>query len=378
MDVLTNDDADLPLLDDMATKILSIDSRSVFLDFEVPWDRGSLVKAMFEKMSKSASPLSLVGVFSSERIRHVTGDLLDSSLMINLRRLIYSASLSVIGPTWPRHCGELTPLDLQQICCLAGHDIVYSLDSNLSPEVLVAACPDRIQALFLFVLGVTVAVHYARPLLEARLFPGQVLEPPAGGGSYTLWDAMKEHLCQMLTNHLVFLGMKLGQRLERTIEAKLLTGTAVEWLPEAKFTWKTDLLLPSGALDTTGSNAITADREHIFRESCCIAGPLSTLGLHKQCSQEISYEQPDNLGLHRLTVCQISQLTISDARVAYLSTCSTSEKACHPQIEDAIYSRWTLGRVGWSSPPGSCVARSPSCSKPKHADCDIDRGHLLV
>lgn len=375
---LTNGDADLFLLDDMANKISSIDSRQVFLDFEVPWDRGSLMTAMFEKLSTSAAPLSLVGVFSSERIRHVTGELLDSRLMINLRRLVYSASLSVADPMWPRRCGELTQSDLRQICYLAGHSIINSLDSNLSSEVLADAYPDKIQALFLFVLGVTVAIHYTRPLLESPPFPGQIVGSLAGRGNHTLWDAMKEHLCQMLTNHLVFLGMKLGLRLEPTIEAKLLTGTAIEWLPEAKFTWRTDLLLPSGNLDTTGSNTATIDRERFLRELCCVADPLSTLGQHKYCSRETLYEQPDDLD-HCLTASQASQSTFSGTRLAYLSACSTSEKgACHLQIEDASYAHWALGRVGGLTSSESRLARLPPCPKPKHAKYHIDRSNLLV
>ncbi|KAJ4286636.1 hypothetical protein N0V88_007926 [Collariella sp. IMI 366227] len=47
--------------------------------------------------------------------------------------------------------------------------------------------------------------------------------------SPTLWLAMKEHLCQMLAHHLIFVGSMLGIRFETGVEQRIIETAVARW-----------------------------------------------------------------------------------------------------------------------------------------------------
>ncbi len=81
-------------------------------------------------------------------------------------------------------------------------------------------------------------VGYSASQLEdhSPVFPSQMLSPELQR-SPTLWLAMKEHLCQMLAHHLIFVGSMLGIKLDTGLEQRIIDTAVSRWNKAESFVW---------------------------------------------------------------------------------------------------------------------------------------------
>lgn len=331
---------EFPFVDEIRKKGSNVDSRIAFLEFTVTWDINSLVRVVFDWISNSEdSDISMVGVFSSHHFLQLVGSLLDSTLALNFRRLIYSTSLAHVYWSGLHHDHSLTLQDLHHVSYLAGCDLIDTLDIFLSPQSLAESYIQRIQALFLLVFGTILAIGYSSRLTDSPPFPNDRNDSVTT--DWTLWDVMQEHLSQMLGHHLVFLGSRIDFRFQPSVEKRLLTMAVSKWLPEGSFTWTTRSMagdvsttieeevqpaldschcgrlrrFPEGKLVPANSmchiimtNIVYDDCHPVLRERNCTTGESPLI------------VQP--AGKDILTATGISELNLKPPRLAYLSACS--------------------------------------------------------
>ena len=213
----------------------------------VQWDLDYLSQAVFDWISSPILlDISLVGTLSSHTFSQLINGLLGRSTAANFRRLICSASLAYTLSSDASEIGDLTPDDLRRVSYLAGCSLLNALDLYFSPASLARCSHKVIQALFLVCFGTILSVGYTSPLLGSPAFPSGIDDDSATTDrSPTLWDAMREHLCQQLAHHLAYLGSTIGLKFEPKVEESLLKMAVLEWLPQGNFTWTMGSLLSS-------------------------------------------------------------------------------------------------------------------------------------
>jgi len=187
----------------------------------------------------------------------------DDGLMVEFRRFLLATSLAHSGWT-----GEILEEELRVAGHVAGYRLIKRLDRILTPQFLAKFSRESTQVLFLLVLGAVLGVGYSTAMppspggsVEGRSLPG-VLPTTAQSGqspppppqrpspkmrmsmmteelaqSPTLYLTMKEHLCQMLAHHLIFLGSTLGIRLETGMEQRIIDTAAARWNKMERFVW---------------------------------------------------------------------------------------------------------------------------------------------
>ncbi|KAK0631255.1 hypothetical protein B0T14DRAFT_559073 [Immersiella caudata] len=166
----------------------------------------------------------------------------DDGLMIEFRRFLLATSLAHSGWT-----GEIPYSDLLTVGHVSGYRLIKRLDRILTPQFLSRLPQESTQVLFLLVLGAVLGVCYSSatppsPSLPAS--PPQQPQPPRSSmmsheftQSPTLYLTMKEHLCQMLAHHLIFLGSTLGIKLDTTMEQRIIDTAAQRWNKMERYAW---------------------------------------------------------------------------------------------------------------------------------------------
>ncbi|EAQ93870.1 hypothetical protein CHGG_02105 [Chaetomium globosum CBS 148.51] len=135
-------------------------------------------------------------------------------LLTDFRRFLLATSLT--HARW--RDSSLKVVQARDICAagqVSGYRLLRRLDRILTPQFLSRIGRDSCQVLFLLVLGAVLGVGYSGSQLEdhSPQFPSAEMLSPEFQRSPTLWLAMKEHLCQMLAHHLIFVGSMLGIKL---------------------------------------------------------------------------------------------------------------------------------------------------------------------
>ncbi|KAK3393909.1 hypothetical protein B0H63DRAFT_30521 [Podospora didyma] len=160
----------------------------------------------------------------------VSGD----NLATEFRRFLLATSLVHSG--W-RGDKDVTQRDLCAAGHISGYRLMKQLDRVLTPQFLAKCGRDSCQVLFLLVLGVVLGVGYSsQNLTDSPSFPTQLLGAEFQK-SPTLWLAMKEHLCQMLAHHLIFLGSLLGIKLDTGLERRIIDTAISRWNKMEAFVW---------------------------------------------------------------------------------------------------------------------------------------------
>ncbi|KAK3382064.1 hypothetical protein B0T24DRAFT_509 [Lasiosphaeria ovina] len=150
------------------------------------------------------------------------------------RRFLLATSLVHSGWHGDRNIRQR---DLCAVSHMSGHRLMKQLDRVLTPQFLAKCGRESCQVLFLMVLGVVLAVGYSSAhTTDSPTFPPQMLSVEFQQ-SPTLWLVMKEHLCQMLAHHLIFLGSLLGIRLETGLEQRLIDTAARRWNKMEAYAW---------------------------------------------------------------------------------------------------------------------------------------------
>jgi hypothetical protein len=136
------------------------------------------------------------------------------------------------------------PLQTGDLCAagqISGYRLLKRLDRILTPQFLSRCGRESCQVLFLLVLGAVLGVGYsASPLADHQspAFPAaETMLSPEFQRSPTLWLAMKEHLCQMLAHHLIFVGSMLGIRMETGLEQRIIDTAVKRWNKAEEFVW---------------------------------------------------------------------------------------------------------------------------------------------
>lgn len=159
-------------------------------------------------------------------------------LLTDFRRFLLATSLT--HARW--RDSSLKMIQARDICAagqVSGYRLLKRLDRILTPQFLSRIGRDSCQVLFLLVLGAVLGVGYSASQLEdhSPQFPSVEMLSPEFQRSPTLWLAMKEHLCQMLAHHLIFVGSMLGIKLETAVEQRIIDTAVSRWNKAEEFVW---------------------------------------------------------------------------------------------------------------------------------------------
>ncbi|SPQ17606.1 38fae7fe-1683-4242-9269-88f145d6e98a [Thermothielavioides terrestris] len=170
------------------------------------------------------------------------GDAATDDLLTDFRRFLLATSLAHAG--WRDGGKALRTRDLCAAGQVSGYRLLRRLDRVLTPQFLARCERESCQVLFLLVLGAVLGVGYSSSsLLEGDASPAfpaaaaETLLSPEFRRSPTLWLAMKEHLCQMLAHHLIFIGSMLGIRLDTALEQRIIETAVTRWNKAEEFVW---------------------------------------------------------------------------------------------------------------------------------------------
>ena len=167
---------------------------------------------------------SIVGLLCSQVLSTQLCAAVDADLVADFRTFLFATSLASSG--WKGR--NVTLRDLCQAAHKSGFQIVSRLDRVLNRQGLVKKGRDVGRMMLLLVLGLIIGVGYSAHLTGSPAFPHDMLH-----GSFqespTLWLAMKEHLCQMLAHHLIFLGSTLGVKFGTGMEQQIIDTAVNRW-----------------------------------------------------------------------------------------------------------------------------------------------------
>lgn len=158
-------------------------------------------------------------------------------LITDFRRFLLATSLAHAG--WRDGGNAIKALDLCAAGQISGCSLIKRLDRILTPQFLARCGRESCQVLFLLVLGAVLGVGYSSSQMEQHSpeFPSAEMLSPEFQRSPTLWLAMKEHLCQMLAHHLIFVGSMLGIKLETGLEQRIIETAVSRWNKAEEFVW---------------------------------------------------------------------------------------------------------------------------------------------
>lgn len=157
----------------------------------------------------------------------------DDGLATEFRRFLLATSLA--RSNWQGGRGQLKQGEICVAGQVSGYRLIKRLDRTLTPQFLAKCDRETCQILFLLVLGAVLGMGYASSLPESPQYP-EVLSPELRQ-SPSLWIAMKEHLCQMLAHHLIFLGSMLGIKLDTQLEQRIIDTASNRWDKMESYIW---------------------------------------------------------------------------------------------------------------------------------------------
>jgi len=133
--------------------------------------------------------------------------------------------------------------NLEGVGVVAGRRVLRHLDQlqnsggrGSTPGCSSTQTPEIAKANVLILLGTIMAVYYTTGPDSSREF--DILDSETA--SYrpsTVWNAMKEHVCSMLTHHLLFVAAPLGFTVPLNVERMLIRRCIRLWDKTPKFSW---------------------------------------------------------------------------------------------------------------------------------------------
>ncbi|KAK0624580.1 hypothetical protein B0T17DRAFT_616789 [Bombardia bombarda] len=190
---------------------------------------------------------SIVGLCCSSLLSiHFRDETVDADLDLlpEFQSFLLATSLAHSGWNGGGKDGSMGRRDLCTAGHVSGYRLMKRLDRILTPQFLGRCSPEYCQVLFLLVLGTVLGVGYSSDLAESPSFPPDLLGERFQQ-SPTLWLAMKEHLCQMLAHHLIFLGSMLGIKLDTALERQIIDTAVDRWNKMEAFVWADGVLPPA-------------------------------------------------------------------------------------------------------------------------------------
>ncbi|KAK4152673.1 hypothetical protein C8A00DRAFT_44275 [Chaetomidium leptoderma] len=189
-------------------------------------------------------------------------------LVTDFRRFLLATSLTHAG--WRDSSSSAAKArDLCAAAQISGCRLIKRLDRVLTPQFLARFDRDSCQVLFLLVLGTVLGVGYSSSRLEhdSPEFPAAETLSLEFQRSPTLWVAMKEHLCQMLAHHLIFVGSMLGIKLDTSMEQRIIDTAVSRWRKAEEFVWADVPEMP-GAVKSEEEKSVLGERSLQLSSSC--------------------------------------------------------------------------------------------------------------
>jgi hypothetical protein len=196
-------------------------------------------------------------------------------LLTDFRRFLLATSLT--HARW--RDSSLKVIQARDICAagqVSGYRLLKRLDRILTPQFLSRIGRDSCQVLFLLVLGAVLGVGYSASQLEdhSPQFPSAETLSPEFQRSPTLWLAMKEHLCQMLAHHLIFVGSMLGIKLETAVEQRIIDTAVSRWNKAEEFVWADGVGCKMEEVDSPSLGATNSSQTAKFAEGNTFPVPV--------------------------------------------------------------------------------------------------------
>ncbi len=213
--------------------------RDVLLSFDIDWSCDNLMQTAVDWLLGIQPPSkSMVGTFSSNEFQALAANHIDRSLVENTCLLLYATTQAHIKKLGAAENGELEagPCTLSEAAYLSGQKVVDSLDRALSPLSLAGMSKEALQATFLVIVAVTLSVGYTAKLSDSPPLPdaGLTSRPTT---PLTLWEAMRHHICEMLSHHMILIASRLQFKFQHEFQKTLITSALNKWDKEGRFTW---------------------------------------------------------------------------------------------------------------------------------------------
>ncbi|GAB1309837.1 Zn(2)-C6 fungal-type domain-containing protein [Madurella fahalii] len=218
---------------------------------------------------------SLLGLQFQEESNEADG------LITDFQRFMLATSLAHSG--WRDGVKTIKSRELCAASQISGSRLIKRLDRILTPQFLARFGRESCQVLFLLVLGVALGVGYSSSQLEdhSPSFPSEMLSPEFQR-SPTLWLAMKEHLCQMLAHHLIFVGSLLGIKLETGLEQRIIDTAVRRWNKAESFIW-------------ADAEVLSEDQQHACSEKAESSGKAAASDEDRKPQTETEPQSPPRL-----------------------------------------------------------------------------------
>lgn len=157
--------------------------------------------------------------------------------------LLYTTSLAYIRAGEPQGIRSLSTHVIKTVSHYYGQALLRTLDKFLTPQSLSKKCDASTRSTFLLVLGTILAISYTSsiqcsPQINIHPQPGSHDGLPEQPEHQNLWAAMREHLCEMLSHHLILLGSRIGIRFPQSSQRDIITSAVNRWGKRGSFTWQ--------------------------------------------------------------------------------------------------------------------------------------------
>lgn len=234
---MLNDDA-------VAAGLNRLAAHDLLLSFDIEWSCDSLVQTATDWLLDSETPSkSMVGIFSSNEFQTLAASHVeDRRLVADTCLLLYATSQAHIKRLGtPDQVANAT--ELSEAACFAGERVLANLDKMLSPQALARASKSTLQVVFLLVVAITLALGYTaqgqgpgRPIDQA-CSDDTIPEMDTSSNPLLLWEAMRKHVCEMLSHHLILIASKLNIKFEHSFQRTLITSALSQWDKRGRFIW---------------------------------------------------------------------------------------------------------------------------------------------
>ncbi|RYP22515.1 hypothetical protein DL765_001573 [Monosporascus sp. GIB2] len=235
-----------------APKLRSLLAKTILSERVAPSRLESMVSNVFTWiLNNKALDQSVVGMLCSGRFSELSRPLVDGELAAKFRVLLYSSSLAYVYDSRATYDSDLTIDDLRRITYAMGSDLLQDIDKMLSPHMLAKFSQEQLRVLFLALFGVTLAIAYSAAIEDSPSFPS-IPELYDGNIPKTLWEAMQQHLVQIMAHYLVLLASRLGLVLPGGSERDALSSLMTGLTQRGVFIWVADVIpiVPSTPVNT--------------------------------------------------------------------------------------------------------------------------------
>jgi hypothetical protein len=225
---------DAPKLERLLAKTITSENASPSLE--------SMVSDVFTWILNN-KPLdqSIVGMLCSNRFSELSRAPVDTEFAAKFQALLYSSTLAYVYASRTTYDYELSINHLHRITYATGSDILQYIDKKLSPHILAKLTRQQLRVMFLVLFGVTSAIAYSVAIEDSPDFPG-VPELYDGQIPKTLWDAMQQHLVQIMAHHLVLLAHRLKLTFPEGSERHALSSSMTGITQRGVFTWVAEMM----------------------------------------------------------------------------------------------------------------------------------------